>query len=55
MLRDSNHCNTFQPGLLTRKHSAWEQRKLNEYLETSREKNESCRFDKDDVLSVSGD
>ncbi len=33
----------------------WEQRKLNEYLETSREKNESCRFDKDDVLSVSGD
>ena len=35
--------------------SSWEQRKLNEYLETSREKNESCRFDKDDVLSVSGD
>ena len=34
---------------------SWEQRKLNEYLETSREKNESCRFDKDDVLSVSGD
>ncbi len=33
----------------------WEQRKLNEYLETSREKNESCRFDKEDVLSVSGD
>ena len=33
----------------------WEQRKLNEYLETSREKNESCRFGKDDVLSVSGD
>ena len=28
MLRDSNRCNTFQPGLLTRKHSAWEQRKL---------------------------
>lgn len=36
-------------------HLSWEQRKLNEYLETSREKNESCRFDKDDVLSVSGD
>ena len=35
--------------------TAWEQRKLNEYLETSREKNESCRFDKEDVLSVSGD
>lgn len=35
--------------------TAWEQRKLNEYLETSREKNESCRFDKDNVLSVSGD
>ena len=34
---------------------SWEQRKLNEYLETSREKNESCRFGKDDVLSVSGD
>ena len=33
----------------------WEQRKLNEYLETSREKNESCHFGKDDVLSVSGD
>ena len=33
----------------------WEQRKLNKYLETSREKNESCRFGKDDVLSVSGD
>ena len=33
----------------------WEQRKLNEYLETSREKNESCCFGKDDVLSVSGD
>ena len=30
MLRDSNRCNTFQPGLLTRKHSAWEQRKLGE-------------------------
>ena len=30
MLRGSNHCNTFQPGLLTRKHSAWEQRKLGE-------------------------
>ena len=35
--------------------TAWEQRKLNEYLETSREKNESCHFGKDDVLSVSGD
>lgn len=35
--------------------SSWEQRKLNEYLETSREKNESCHFGKDDVLSVSGD
>ena len=34
---------------------SWEQRKLNEYLETSREKNESCHFSKDDVLSVSGD
>lgn len=34
---------------------SWEQRKLNEYLETSREKNESCHFGKDDVLSVSGD
>lgn len=35
--------------------TAWEQRKLNECLETSREKNESCHFGKDDVLSVSGD
>lgn len=35
--------------------SSWEQRKLNEYLETSREKNESGHFGKDDVLSVSGD
>ena len=32
MLRDSNRCNTFQPGLLTRKHSAWEQRKLGDCL-----------------------
>lgn len=32
MLRDSNRCNTFQPGLLTRKHSAWEQRKLGELI-----------------------
>ena len=32
MLRDSNRCNTFQPGLLTRKHSAWEQRKVGELI-----------------------
>lgn len=30
MLRDSNRCNTFQPGLPTRKHSAWEQREFSE-------------------------
>ena len=35
MLRDSNRCNTFQPGLLTRKHSAWEQRKAGEIFETA--------------------
>ena len=32
MLRDSNRCNTFQPGLPTWKHSAWEQRKLGELI-----------------------
>ena len=37
MLRDSNHCNTFQPGLLTRKHSAWEQRKLGELVDRYKE------------------
>ncbi len=34
---------------------AWEQRKLNEYLETSTEKNEKGIYTKEDVLSVSGD
>ena len=33
----------------------WEQRKLNNYLETSHEKNISGAFNKADVLSVSGD
>ena len=32
MLRDSNRCNTFQPGFLTRKHSTWEQRKLGDVV-----------------------
>lgn len=34
---------------------SWEQRKLNNYLETSHEKNISGAFNKADVLSVSGD
>ena len=34
---------------------AWEQRKLNYYLETSTEKNTKELFDKTDVFSVSGD
>ncbi len=34
---------------------AWEQRKLNEYLEVSRIKNKDESFGKEDVLSVSGD
>ena len=33
----------------------WEQRKLNEYLETSTEKNEDGTYTKEDVLSVSGE
>lgn len=36
-------------------YDAWEQRKLNEYLEVSREKNKDEVFGKEDVLSVSGD
>ena len=35
--------------------SAWEQRKLNYYLETSIDKNVNEAYDKNDVLSVSGD
>ncbi|WP_336078120.1 restriction endonuclease subunit S [Paenibacillus sp. 203] len=34
---------------------AWEQRRLNEYLTTSKVKNKDERFGKEDVLSVSGD
>lgn len=34
---------------------AWEQRKLEDYLEVSREKNRDNTYDKEDVLSVSGD
>ena len=34
---------------------AWEQRKLNEFLKTSKLKNENNKFTKKDVLSVSGD
>lgn len=34
---------------------SWEQRKLNEYLETSTEKNEDGTYTKEDVLSVSGE
>lgn len=34
---------------------AWEQRRLNEYLTTSKLKNRDERFGKEDVLSVSGD
>ena len=34
---------------------AWEQRKLNEYLEVSRAKNKDEVYGKEDVLSVSGD
>ena len=33
---------------------AWEQRKLGDYLEVSKEKNKDGKFDKEDVLSVSG-
>ena len=32
----------------------WEQRKLGDYLEVSKEKNKDGKFDKEDVLSVSG-
>ena len=35
--------------------ASWEQRKLNDYLETSTEKNVENAFGVDDVLSVSGD
>ena len=35
--------------------SAWEQRELNYYLETSTEKNTKELYDKTDVFSVSGD
>ena len=35
--------------------AAWEQRKLNEFLKTSKLKNENNKFTKKDVLSVSGD
>ncbi|WP_249961201.1 restriction endonuclease subunit S [Histophilus somni] len=34
---------------------AWEQRKLNQYIQTSLEKNINNQFSKNDVLSVSGD
>ena len=34
---------------------AWEQRKLSDYLEVSNEKNRNNIYDKNDVLSVSGD
>ena len=34
---------------------AWEQRKLEDYLEVSREKNKGESYDKEDVLSVSGE
>ena len=34
---------------------AWEQRKLNEFLKTSKLKNENNKFTRKDVLSVSGD
>ena len=34
---------------------AWEQRKLGDYLEVSKDKNKDEVFDKEDVLSVSGD
>ena len=40
MLRDNNRCSTFQPGLLTRKHSAWEQRKLGDIAQRITRKNE---------------
>ena len=33
----------------------WEQRKLEDYLEVSREKNKGESYDKEDVLSVSGE
>ena len=35
--------------------TAWEQRKLSDYLEVSNEKNRNNIYDKNDVLSVSGD
>ena len=35
--------------------ATWEQRKLNEFLKTSKLKNENNKFTKKDVLSVSGD
>lgn len=50
MLRDSNHCNTFQPGLLTRKHSAWEQRKLGEVAKITRGE----RFTAEDYVENGG-
>ncbi len=34
---------------------AWEQRKLEDYLSVSKQKNRDERYDKEDVLSVSGD
>ena len=37
------------------KHHSWEQRKLNDYLEVSKEKNKDKTYGKEDVLSVSGD
>lgn len=36
-------------------HDAWEQRKLGDYLEVSNELNTDGSFDKNDVLSVSGE
>ena len=33
----------------------WEQRKLKDYLEVSREKNKTESYGKEDVLSVSGE
>ena len=50
MLRDSNRCNTFQPGLPTRKHSAWEQRKLGEVAKITRGE----RFTAEDYVENGG-
>ena len=52
MLRDSNRCNTFQPGFLTRKHSTWEQRKFSELYIVNNERNGSCTFGYEKTLSV---